>query len=116
MGNLSQKVFSDNLKVTSGQVILRVSSILFLIFYARVLTAFELSVLPIFAIIGGMSTLLFNFGLFPTLVREVPKLLEKDKSRAISLLHTSSLIIAIGVGVFAILTFLFSGKIASIFF
>jgi len=89
MGNLAQKVFSDNLKVTSGQVIFKVSSIVFLIFYARVLTPFELSVLPIFAIIGGMSTLLFNFGLFPTLIREVPKLLEKDKSRAISLLHTS---------------------------
>jgi len=116
MGNLSQKVFSDNLKVTSGQIILRVSSIGFLILYARVLTPFELSVLPIFTIIGGMSTLLFNFGLFPTLVREVPKILEKDREKAISLLHTSSLIITLGVAIFSVFTFLFASKIASIFF
>jgi len=58
--SLSQKVFSDNLKLTSGQITLRVFSILFLIFYARVLTPFELSVLPVFAVIAGMSTLLFN--------------------------------------------------------
>lgn len=116
MKSLSQKVFSDNLKVTSGQVILRVFSILFLIFYARVLTPFELSILPVFAVLAGISTLLFEFGLFPTLVREVPKLLEKDREKAISLLHTSSLIIAIGVAIFSTLTFLFSSKIASIFF
>jgi O-antigen/teichoic acid export membrane protein len=114
--NLYQKVFSDNLKVSSGQVILRALAIPFLIFYARVLTPFELSVFPIFTVLAAMSTVFFNFGLFPTIVREVPKLLNNNKEKAISLLQTGSLIVAIGVVIFTILTFILSAWIASVFF
>ncbi len=83
-----------------------------LAFYARHLTKTELSLLPIYEMLGGMSTLLFGFGLLPTFVRRLPILIKKDIAKAQSIILTGSTIILTGSVFYSITVFLFAENIS----
>ena len=87
-----------------------------LAFYTRHLTKLELSLLPIYEMLGGMSTLFFGFGLLPSFIRSLPSLLKKDIDTARSIILTGAAIILTGTVFYSILVFLFSKDISILLF
>ena len=51
-------------QLVSGDVVAKALGIAVLVFYTRYLTKEHLSLLPIYGMLGGMSTLFFSFGIF----------------------------------------------------
>ncbi len=114
MSSLSKKVFSDNLVVMTGEVILRVFYFAFFIVYVRLLSPFELSVLPIFAMIAAVVATVSNLGLPVSVVREVPRLIDDDREIALSLIQSSTALSVLVALFFSILAYVLAPIIAGV--
>jgi len=91
-------------------------SIPVLAFYARYLSKDELSFIPVYLMIGSMSTLFFNFGILPTFVKLVPSKLKKNYEEAKSLIFTGFIINVFGILLFCFCTYIFSRSISILVF
>jgi O-antigen/teichoic acid export membrane protein len=110
------KPVKDFSKLFGANVIVRLIGIVSLYIYARYLSKEELSLLPIYEIIGGMATLFFSFGIFPFLMKNLPGLLKNNITKAKELVLTSILLIVPGALIFSIAVYFFSDFIAGGFF
>jgi len=90
----------------------KIISIPLLAFYARYLTKQELSLIPVYLMIGHMSVLLFNFGILPVFVKLIPSKLDSDYEEARSLIFTGSLILLVGCLISCIGVYIFSESIS----
>ena len=111
-----KKTLLNVLQLFSASAFSRLLSIFALAFYARYLTKEELSLIPIYGMIGGMSVLLSNFGIFPTFVKLLPSLFKKDEEKARSLVRTGLILISPGIFLFSFFTFIFSRNISLLIF
>lgn len=90
-------VARDLTRLLGVNVITRALGIVALIIYARLLPPTELAALPVFFILGSFVTVPLNFGLFPTLMREVPALLERDRAAALGMIRTVAFTVGGGI-------------------
>lgn len=90
-------VARDVARLLSVNLVSRALGIAALIAYARLLPPVELAALPVFFILGSFVTVPLNFGLFPTLMREIPVLLERDRTAALGMIRAVVLTVAAGI-------------------
>lgn len=101
----------------SSNATLKVLGVISIIVYTRYLLKEELALVPIFAIMGRLSMVVFSFGILPTLVREIPSLLKEKKAVLIqSYISTSLIIIIPGIILFSILCYSFADFLSIYFF
>ncbi|MHA1341456.1 MAG: oligosaccharide flippase family protein, partial [Promethearchaeota archaeon] len=110
------KSLLNALQLFSSNSFAKVLSVLALGFYARYLTKEELSLIPIYVMIGGMSILLTNFGILPIFVKLLPSLFKKDEEKARGLIRSGLILILPGVFLFSFFTFVFSRDISLLVF
>lgn len=65
-----------------------------LVIYARTFSVFELSIIPLIFLAGGLVLVVFGFGILPTITLEIPRLVVSGRGKALSLLRRT---LAIGV-------------------
>lgn len=87
----------DTSRLIGANTVTRAVGIGALILYARTLAPGELAALPIFLLLGSFTTIPFNLGLYPTLLREIPRLLVSDEQQAVGMIRTVTVTIAGGV-------------------
>jgi O-antigen/teichoic acid export membrane protein len=97
-------------------VLMRLVGIAALVVYARQLPPLELAALPVFFILGSFVTVPLSFGLFPTLMREVPVLLEQDRPAALGTIRTVALTVSGGIALTALAYLVFAPSVARMFF
>lgn len=81
-------------QLASASLAAKAVSLVWLGFLARYLAKPELAILPVYEMIEGLAPVLFAFGIQPTVLRELPGLLQREPARARGLIYTSSLILA----------------------
>jgi len=101
-------------QLVSGDIFAKLIGMFVLVFYVRYLPKEYLALLPVYGILTGMSTLIFSFGIFPTLVRSLPSMLKENLDEARAMIFTSSIIILGGAGVFASSVFFLSENVSEI--
>jgi O-antigen/teichoic acid export membrane protein len=106
----------DLSRLLTVNILTRAVGIAALVFYARMLSPADLAALPVFLILGAFTTLLFNFGLYPTLMREVPVLLEQRRDAALGMIRTVVITITAGILVSGVGYLLLAPRIAELFF
>jgi|GEM_PF-5963452 len=111
-----RKSVKDFSKLLFSNILVRLISIIGIAIYARYTNKTELSVLPLYEIIGGMSMMIFNLGIPPYLVKTFSSFLKESKEKASSLVRTSYSIIIPGIFLFSALVFFYSDFIAETFF
>jgi O-antigen/teichoic acid export membrane protein len=67
-----------------------------LVIYARTFETTELALVPVTFLLGSIVLVIFGFGILPTIVMEVPRLIVSNRARAISLIRHALLIGAFG--------------------
>lgn len=95
---------------------MRIVGIAALVVYARLLPPLELAALPVFFLLGSFVSVPLSFGLFPTLMREVPVLLEQDRPAALGTIRTVALMVGGGIALTALGYLAFAPTIARVFF
>ena len=79
----------------------------------RFLTKEELSLLPNYAVVSGLAITVSSFGLFPTMIREIPLLLQEQSfDRARAIINTSLLIILPPLMIVSAVSYFFSEELA----
>ncbi len=91
------------LQLMSANVAVKAVGLVMVAFYARYLTKVELSLIPIYTMVGSFAVVFFGFGLRPTLLRMLPSRLKTDPDEAQALISTSSLILMLGAAAFSVL-------------
>ena len=84
------------LQLISANVAVRLLSIFMLAFYTRYLTKEELAVFPIYEMLSTMASIIFSFGLHPTLIRQLPSKLEADPDEARGMMYTAGTVLLAG--------------------
>ena len=87
----------DTARLLGANTVTRVIGIIALVFYARLLSPSDLAALPVFLLLGAFTTIPFNLGLYPTLMRDVPRLLVTNEQDALGMIRTTVLTIGVGV-------------------
>lgn len=91
------RIARDIFGLLSANIVARAVGVAALVVYARALSPHDLAAVPVFLILGTFTTIPFNFGLYPTLIREVPPLLETRPERARGLIRTTVVTVSLGV-------------------
>ena len=112
----SRTLLWDTARLLGVNTFARGVGIVALIAYARMLSPSDLAALPVFLILATFSTIPFSFGLYPTLIREVPKLLLEDESQALGMIRTVVLTVGGGVLIAAAAYWMLSPAIARAYF
>lgn len=99
-------------QLISADIVAKALGIAVLMFYTRYLTKDHLSLLPIYGMLGGMSTLFFSFGIFPTFVRSLPSLFENDMTLARAMILTGSSIVMTGAALFSFAIYCFAEQVS----
>src|SRR5713101_474046 len=94
------RVIRDVSRLLGANVLARAVGIAALVVYARILSPRDLGALPIFLVLGAFTIIPVNLGLFPTLMREVPVLLEGRRDEALGTLRV--VVLTVGGGVVAV--------------
>jgi O-antigen/teichoic acid export membrane protein len=111
------KSLKDLVHLVSSTAILKVLGIVSVMVYTRFLIKEELALVPMFAIMGRLSMVVFSFGILPTLVRDIPQLLKAKKIETVSsAINTSIIVIIPGILLFSILCYYFAGQLSLTFF
>lgn len=106
----------DLIHLVSSNAILKVLGIVSVMVYTRYLLKEELALVPLFAIMGRLSMVVFSFGILPTLVRDIPHLLREKKTELVSsAINTSIMVILPGILLFSILSYFFADRLALYF-
>lgn len=103
-------------KLILAEIIIKPVSLVALIFYMRYLSKEELSILPIFEMLGSMSSIILGFGLFPTFIRNLPQLFKKSIEEARSIIASGSLILFSSSLIFSIIIYIYSNEISILLF
>lgn len=109
-------VARDVARLLGVNLVTRALGIAALIVYARLLPPVELAGLPVFFILGSFVTVPLNFGLFPTLMREIPVLLERDRGAALGMIRAVALTVAAGIIVVGLGYLAMAPQIARLFY
>lgn len=99
-------------RMVSADIVVKLVGVAVLAFYARYLTKEQLAVIPLYEMLGGMTTLFFGFGIFPTFVRSLPSVLRRDIQEAKSIVFTGCSIVITGAAIFSFGIFLYSREIS----
>lgn len=78
-----RRSFKNLLYMTSANSILKILGIVSIVIYTRYLGKEELALVPLYALLGRLSMVIFSMGLMPNLVKDVPALLKKKRLRLI---------------------------------
>lgn len=89
-------------QLLSANIVVKAIGLVMVAFYARYLTKEELSLVPIYTLIGSAGMVLFGFGLRPMLLRMLPSRLQEVPEQARGLIFTSSTILVAGTGLFSV--------------
>lgn len=109
------RIARDIFGLLSANIVARAVGIGALVVYARILSPHDLAAIPVFLILGSFTTIPFNFGLYPTLIREVPPLLETRPERALGLIRTTMITVSIGVLIAGVVYLALADGIANLF-
>lgn len=111
------KSLKDLTYLVSSNAILKVLGIVSVMVYTRYLVKEELALMPFFMVMGRLSMVVFSFGILPTLVRDVPHLIEENRREEVhSYVITSLIIIVPGIFLFSILCYFLSEALSSYYF
>ena len=106
--------FKNLSSLFSANIVVKALGIFSVMVLIRFLTKEELSLLPNYAVVAGLAITLSSFGLFPTMIREIPFLLEeKNFDRARAIINTSLLIILPPLALISVISYFFSAELAS---
>lgn len=101
------------MQLTSANVAVKFLGLLMIAFYARYLSKEDLAIFPAYEMLAALSTILFGLGLQPTLIRELPALLQSDQEKARGMMFTGGAILLFGGAVFGLGVFLFAARVST---
>lgn len=99
-------------QLISADIFVKALAVVALAFYTRYLPKPHLSLLPIYEMLAGMSTLFFSFGILPTFVRSLPSLLQSDPPEARGMVLTGACPVLGGAAFFSLSIFCFAVHIS----
>ena len=106
--------FRNVLSLFSANVVVKALGIFSVMVLIRFLTKEELSLLPNYAVVAALAITVSSFGIFPTLIREIPLLLQEKKFvEARAMINTSLLIILPILIAVSAVSYVFSEELAS---
>ena len=106
--------FKNVLSLFSANIVVKALGIFSVMVLIRFLTKEELSLLPNYAVVAALAITVSNFGIFPTLIREIPLLLQERKfAEARAMINTSLLIILPVLTIVSAVSYVFSEELAS---
>src|SRR6266566_8182670 len=112
----SRTLVRDTARLLGANTLTRSIGILALVAYARMLSPADLAALPVFLFLGAFTTIPFNLGLYPTLMREVPRLLLGNDEEALGVIRTVVCTVGGGVPVAGVAYLAFAPAIAKTYF
>ena len=112
MGSSLARSVKDVAKLTSASLSVRLVGLAALGYFTRHLTKEELTVLPVYEMLAAMATVIFTFGVQPTILRTLPNLLENDRPAARGFIRVSGSIFIAGGALFGIGTYLAAPRLA----
>ena len=74
---MMKKGFKDLAYMVSSNTVLKLLGIVSIVIFTRYLEKEELALIPVFALLGRLSVVVFSFGMLPKLIKDVPSLLKK---------------------------------------
>lgn len=101
-------------QLISSNIAVKPLGIAALFFYTRYLPKEHLALLPIYEMLGALSTLIFSFGIFPTFIRSLPSRLETNREEAHAMILTGSSIVLSGVVLYSLCIFCFAEQISQL--
>lgn len=104
------------LQLVSANVVVKVVGLGMIAFYARYLTKEELSLIPVYAMIGSLAMVFLGFGLRPTLLRLLPAKLVETPDEARGLIYTSSALLFFGATLYMTLCLVFAPQLSQMLF
>ena len=106
--------FKNLSSLFSANILVKALGIISVMVLIRFLTKEELSLLPNYAVVAGLALTVSSFGLFPTMIREVPFLLQEQRfDRARAIINTSLLYILPSLIIVSAVSYVFSEELAS---
>ena len=106
--------FKNVLSLFSANIVVKALGIFSVMVLIRFLTKEELSLLPNYAVVAALAITVSNFGIFPTLIREIPLLLHEQKfAEARAMINTSLLIILPVLTAVSAVSYMFSEELAT---
>lgn len=112
-----KKSVKDFSYLASANLILKVLGVVAIAIYTRLLLKEELAIVPIHALLGRLSMVMFSLGVLPCLVKIVPSLRSKNEyARIYSLIRTCLIIVAPGVFLFSVVCFVFADELSVFIF
>ncbi len=113
-----RKIFPPSLHdislLMAGNVSIKIIGICALMFYARVLSKEEMAIFPLYLMLGDLASLVFSFGILPSLIKLLPTMLKRNQAEARGLIITSGLIVISGTVIVSSIVFLFSNEVAAL--
>lgn len=100
-------------QLISANVVTKIVGLVAFGVFTRFLTTEDLAFLPIYAMLTTLSYVFFGFGLQPTIIRQLPGMLETDRPAAGRLIRMSTRLLFAGPVVFALCVFLGANLIAT---
>ncbi len=100
-------------QLISANVVTKIVGLVAFGVFTRFLTKEDLAFLPIYAMLTTLSYVFFGFGLQPTIIRQLPGMLETDRPAAGRLIRMSTRLLFAGPLVFALCVFLGANLIAT---
>ncbi|MFD2245100.1 oligosaccharide flippase family protein [Pontibacter ruber] len=111
------KALKDLAHQVSSNAIIRILGIVSVMIYTRYLVKEEIALIPFYIMMEKLSLIIFSLGILPTLVRDIPNMMEKNKQElAKSYIITSLFIVIPGILLYSILCYSFSNWFSLYFF
>jgi len=108
-----KNALSSIMALLSGSLTAKLIGLVAVSIYARVLEKSELAVIPIFYMLTAFTVIPFSFGIYPTLVRNLPKLIRENNNESVALIKAASKVLITGGGIVSCAIFVFSSSISS---
>ncbi len=98
--------------ILSANLLTHFVGIISLSYFLRIFSKTEIAFFPVAIILGDFSNLLLNFGFFPTMIKIIPPLIDKDEEKIKKILFTVFFFSALNGILFAFIIFFFSENIS----
>ena len=96
----------------SANIMIQFIGIFTLSYFTRIFSASDIALIPTSMMLGGISTLIFNFGVFPYIIKYIPTLKKKNIKEASRILYTCFLLILLSSVIYSSITFYISNYIS----
>lgn len=106
------KSVKNLMQLTTANLAVKILGLLMIAFYTRYLTKEDLAIFPAYEMLAALAMIIFGLGLQPTLIRELPALLQSDREKARGMMYTGAAILISGGAVFGVAVFLLADTVS----